>query len=101
MRRYIGHRGLEILGLGTLLRAAFQRPVQIVRQFISHNGQTRYPAYPAYAHIITTKVCQESQHKGLSNYIVKHLCEGIKKDNNYHWYNKPYMRGMGLCGYVV
>jgi hypothetical protein len=77
-----GHGGLD-----SLIRAAFQRPVQIVRQFISHIGQTRYPAY---AHIITTKVCQEPQHKGLSNYIVKHLCEGIKKDNNYHWYNKPY-----------
>jgi len=51
-----GHGGLD-----SLIRAAFQRPVHIVRQFISHSGQTRYPAYPAYAHITTMKVCQASR----------------------------------------
>ena len=34
-------------GLGTLLRAGFQRPVQIVRQFIS-NHETRIAAYHNY-----------------------------------------------------
>ena len=35
-------------GLGTLIRAGFLRPVHIVRQFISNNGQTPYPQYAQY-----------------------------------------------------
>lgn len=36
--------GLGLSGLGTLIRAAFQRPVQIVRQFVS-NPETQISAY--------------------------------------------------------
>ena len=42
MRRYVGHRGLD-----TLKRAAFLRPVQIVRQFIS-NPETQICRISAY-----------------------------------------------------
>ena len=47
MRRYVGHGGLvRYVGLDTLIRAAFLRPVQIVRQFIS-NPDIRIAAYHA------------------------------------------------------
>ena len=38
--------GLGLSGLGTLIRAAFQRPVHIVRQFVS-NPETQISAYHA------------------------------------------------------
>ena len=63
-------------GLGTLIRAAFPRPVHIVRQFIS-NLDTLISRISAYHNYEGLSI---AQHKGLSNYIVKHLCEGTKKD---------------------
>ena len=49
----LGYKGLPYKGLGgnglsILYSTAFLAPFQIVRQFVSHNGQTIYPAYPAY-----------------------------------------------------
>ena len=35
-------------GLDTLIRAAFLRPVQIVRQFKPHSETNQYAQYPAY-----------------------------------------------------
>jgi hypothetical protein len=43
--------GLGQEGLDSLIRAAFLRPVQIVRQSIPHNGQTLYADYAGYANI--------------------------------------------------
>ena len=81
-------------GLDTLIRAAFQRPVQIVRQTIS-NLETRISCISAYHNYEGLSI---AQHKGLSNYIVKHLGQGTKKDRLYpYWYNKPYR---WICGYV-
>jgi hypothetical protein len=57
-------------GLDTLKRAAFQGPVQIVRQTIS-NLDTAICPYHRYEGLSI------AQRKGLINYIIKHLCEGI------------------------
>ena len=65
-------------GLGTLIRAAFQRPVQIVRQTIS-NLETGISCISAYHNYEGLSI---AQHKGLSNYIVKHLGQGTKKDTH-------------------
>jgi hypothetical protein len=61
---------MRILGLDTLKRAAFLRPVQIMRQTISNleTGNSRY------AHITDMKVCQEAAKS-----------QGIEKDIHYPW----------------
>lgn len=73
----VGYKGLD-----TLIRAAFLRPVQIVRQFIS-NLDTLIAPYHTY--------------EGLS---IAPKMAGNREDNQYpYWYNKPYIPDARICGY--
>jgi hypothetical protein len=80
---YAGYAGYE--GLVILSSTAFQGPVHIVRQTISHNETLIFP-YHTY--------------EGLSRALKK---QGTKKDNQYLYrYNKPYILAIKvwqICGY--
>ena len=71
-------------GLDTLIRAGFLRPVQIVRQTISHN-ETQIRRISAY-----------HNYEGLS---IGRKIAGDKEGYTYpYWYNKPYR---WICGYAA
>ena len=73
-------------GLDTLIRAGFLRPVQIVRQTISHT-ETQIRRISAY-----------HNYEGLS---IAPRNGGTKKDRQYpYWYNKPYILAMRFGRYV-
>jgi hypothetical protein len=76
----VGYEGLDIL-----LSTAFPRPVQIMRQTIP-NLETGISSISTY-----------HANQGLSSAL---KVQGIKKDIQSYWYNKPYKWGMGLLGHI-
>jgi len=87
MRRYIG-LDTGISGLVTLKREPSLRPVQIMRQFKPHSGQTLSPAYPAY-----------HANQGLSSALQK-SGEAIKTYQTPIGITNLISRVWGYCGYA-
>jgi len=75
---------MGLSGLDILLSTAFPRPVQIMRQTIP-NLETGISSISTY-----------HANQGLSSAL---KVQGIKKDIQSYWYNKPYMGVGAICGY--
>ena len=66
-------KGLDMKGLGTLIRAAFLRPVQIVRQFVS-NRETQICSIYAYHQNLGLSIAPQF---GRESRRIRHIPIGI------------------------